>query len=65
MGAVENPVCISSGEILVSKLMVGAISDTVKEVKVKAYSLKSTERYCIIFLSKSRRLAYKSVVMKR
>ena len=49
MGAVENPVCISSGEILVSKLMVGAISDTVKEVKVKAYSLKSTERYCIIF----------------
>ena len=29
-----NSVCISTGEIVVSRLVVGAISDTVKKIKV-------------------------------
>ena len=31
---------------------------------VQGYSLKCTARHCIIFLGKSRRLVYKSVVME-
>ena len=29
-----NSVCISTGEVVVSRLVVGAISDTVKKIKV-------------------------------